>query len=187
MGRWEPGTRLRLQRTALDLFLERGFDDTTVAAIAARAGVTERTFFRYFGDKREVLFDGQEALLTTFVAAVEDAPPGTSVMELIALALDSVGELFPAERQEYSRRRQAAIDATPSLQERELLKLAVMTASMADALRARGTPDPRATLAAETAITVFQVSFPRWRAEDPPRDLVELQRETLAELRALVR
>jgi hypothetical protein len=58
MTRWEPNARGRLEQAALALYGERGFENTTVAEIAARAGLTERTFFRHFADKREVLFAG---------------------------------------------------------------------------------------------------------------------------------
>ena len=74
MGRWEPNARGRLEQAAMELYLERGFDQTTVAEIAERAGLTERTFFRHFADKREVLFAGAGALQELLVSAVAGAP-----------------------------------------------------------------------------------------------------------------
>jgi AcrR family transcriptional regulator len=136
MSRWEPNARGRLEQAALELYGERGFEQTTVAEIAARAGLTERTFFRHFADKREVLFRGQSALREFFVSAVANAPGSEAPIDAIAAALEAVGDLFE-ERREHSQQRQAVITANPGLQERELIKLASLASAMADALRRR--------------------------------------------------
>ena len=137
MGRWEPDARGRLEQAALELYGERGFDHTTVAEIAERAGLTERTFFRHFADKREVLFGGAGALQELLVSAVADAPDAAAPIDAVAAALEAAGALLQ-ERRELARQRQAVIAANPELQERELIKLASLAAALADALRRRG-------------------------------------------------
>jgi AcrR family transcriptional regulator len=185
MGRWEPNGRGRLAQAALELYVERGFDQTTVAEIAERAGLTERTFFRHFADKREVLFDGSGALQQLMVDAVAGAPESASPLEATAAALDAVAEMFD-ERRDFSRRRQAVISANPELQERELIKLARLTEAIAATLRERGVGEPAATLAAQVGIGVFHVSFQRWVAPGETRKLAELMREGVAELMTVI-
>ena len=184
MSRWEPNARGRLEQAALDLYLERGFEQTTVAEIAARAGLTERTFFRHFADKREVLFWGSGALQEVLVGAVAGAPPSAAPIDAVAAALEAAGGLMQ-ERRAFARRRQAVIAANASLQERELIKLATLASAMAGALRRRGVGDPAASLAAEAGTAVFRVAFERWIEEPHERDLPQLVRESLAELKAL--
>jgi AcrR family transcriptional regulator len=182
MSRWEPNARSRLEQAALELFVERGFEQTTVAEIAQRAGLTERTFFRYFADKREVLFAGAGALQEFLVRAVAQAPGSATPLGAIASALEATAPLF-AERGDYPRRRQAVIAANAELQERELIKLAALAAAMAGALRERGIPPPAASLAAEAGIAVFRIAFERWTTEDCQPDLAKLIRESLDELK----
>jgi AcrR family transcriptional regulator len=185
MARWQPGARERLQAAALERFAEQGFDGTTVAEIAAVAGLTERTFFRHFADKREVLFFGQDTFERMFLAGVDDADDGDP-MSIVAAALDGATAFFPDERRTWSRARQAVIDADPGLQERELLKLSSLAVAMTRALRRRGIDATAAALAAEAGVAVFRVAFAGWIAEGEERSLAELQRAVLAELRALV-
>jgi AcrR family transcriptional regulator len=185
MVRWRPGARERLQAAALERFAEQGFDGTTVAEIAAAADLTERTFFRYFADKREVLFYGQDEFEQIFLSGLDGGGEGHP-MALVATALDGVAAFFPDERRLWSRARQAVIDAEPSLQERELLKLSSLAAAMTRALRRRGIDATAAALAAESGVTVFRVAFARWIAEGEARSLPEIQRAVLAELRFLV-
>ena len=185
MVRWEPGTRERLQAAALELFATRGFEQTTAAEIAQAVGLTERTFFRNFSDKREVLFHGQERFLQAFVDGADEAPAGASAFELIAAALRAGALFFPDERRPYSRTRQTVIDQNPALQERELHKLAGLAATVAAALRARGITEPTATLAAQSAATVFGVSFAQWIGEGESRSLTDITSDVLRELRNL--
>ena len=185
MGRWQPGTQMRLQQVALELFGEKGYEATTVAEIARRAEVTERTFYRYFADKREVLFDGQQLLRAAILAGVANAPATGSPMDLAAAALESAAEFFPDERRGWSRARQAIIESDPALQERELLKLASLAADLGRALQDRGIPQPRAGLAADSAISVFRIAFARWIAADELRTMAEIQRDLLATLQSL--
>ncbi|MEV0260626.1 TetR family transcriptional regulator [Streptomyces sp. NPDC050617] len=184
MGRWEPGAGDRLREAALSLYLERGFEQTMVADIAERAGVTARTFFRYFADKREVLFDGSSDLATKPLAALETVPATASALDAVAAVLDAVAEMVGGDR-ELARARQTVILANAELRERELIKLASMSAALADGLRQRGIGDIDANLAAETSIAVFRVAFSRWVAADEDHDLRDVIRETLARLRAL--
>jgi AcrR family transcriptional regulator len=183
MGRWEPNAAGRLREAALELFEQRGFEQTTVAEIAARAGLTERTFFRHFADKREVLFRGSEQLRDTLVAAIEDAPAAAPAFEAVTAALDAAGTVFIRE---LARRRRAVILANPELQERELIKLASLAEALTDALRQRGVPDSVAGLAAETGIAVFRITFERWVTDPVQRKWAEHLREALTELDALV-
>jgi AcrR family transcriptional regulator len=185
MVRWEPGAKERLQAAALELFAAQGFEQTTAAEIAQSVGLTERTFFRLFSDKREVLFHGQERFLQTFVDGVDEAPADASAFELIAAALQAAALFFPDERRPYSRTRQTVIEQNPALQERELHKLAGLAATVAAALRARGITEPTATLAAQSAATVFGVAFAQWIGEGESRSLPDITSEVLRELRNL--
>lgn len=184
MGRWEPNARGRLEQAALDLYVERGFDQTTTAEIARRAGLTERTFFRHFADKREVLFGGQGALRDFVVNAVAGAPDAATPIDSVVGAFETVGVMF-STRREYSRQRQAVIDANPELRERELIKLASLASTVADTLRGRGVGELPATLAAETGVTVFKVAFERWIDDASQTDLANLIREAFEELKAV--
>jgi AcrR family transcriptional regulator len=186
MPRWEPGARERLQATTLELFTERGFEATTVAEIASRAGLTERTFFRYFADKREVLFTGQDVFEGMFVDHIVAAPADVEPFGVVTGAVRAVAaDFFAAERRRFSRQRQTIIDANPGLQERELLKLAGLTTAMADALRKRGTPEPIAKLGAECGVTVFRVAFSRWLDGSAGDDMAAIVDTVLADLREL--
>ena len=184
MGRWEPNARGRLEQAALELYVERGFEQTTVAEIAERAGLTERTFFRHFADKREVLFAGAGALQELLVTAVADAPDSVAPIEAIAAALEAAGALLQ-QRRDYSRQRQAVIAANPALQERELIKLATLASALADALRRRGVADPAAGLTAEAGIAVFKIAFELWVDGTGQPGLPQIIRESPDQLRAV--
>ncbi|MGH7015416.1 MAG: TetR family transcriptional regulator [Stellaceae bacterium] len=184
MGRWEPNARGRLEQAALELYVERGFEQTTVAAIANRAGLTERTFFRHFADKREVLFWGAGALQELLVSTVASAPDSAPPIAAVAAALEVAGAALQ-EGGERARRRQVVIAANPELQERELIKLASLASAMAGALRRRRVSDPAASLTAEAGIAVFKVAFGRWISDTGQRDLPRLIRESLDELKAV--
>ena len=184
MTRWEPNARGRLEQAALELYRERGFDQTTVAEIAERAGLTERTFFRYFADKREVLFWGQDMLREIYVSTIADAPESATPIDAVAAALLAAAPVF-RDRHDLARQRQVVIAANPGLQERELLKRASLASAMADALRERGVADPAASLAAEAGVIAFKTAFARWVTEPSEQDLARLIQESLDQLRAL--
>ena len=169
---------------ALALYGERGFEQTTVAEIAARAGLTERTFFRYFADKREALFAGAGSLQDLLVSALASTPDSASPIDAVAAALEAAGALLQ-ERRDYARQRQAVIAANADLQERELIKLAALASALAGALRGRGVKDPAASLTAEAGIAVFKVAFECWVSGSSQPDLPQLIRESLAELKAV--
>jgi AcrR family transcriptional regulator len=185
MSRWEPDARGRLQQAAVELYVERGFEQTTVAEIAQRAGLTERTFFRHFADKREVLFWGASALQELFVTKVAGAPEATTPLDAVGVALSAAAEVLQ-ERPDYSRERQAVIDANPGLQERELIKMASLGAATAEALRRRGVAEPAASLTAEAGIAVFKVAFERWIRDPGRQEFTALIQDSLAELRAVM-
>ena len=185
MGRWAPDARGRLERAALELYAEHGFDSTTVAEIARRAGLTERTFFRHFADKREVLFFGAAALQAFLVNEVDNAPASAAPIEMITAALDAAATAFFEEGRDFAWQRQAIIAANTELQERELIKLASLAAALADALRRRGVSDPAASLAAETGIAVFRVAFDAWADDVGELTLSENIRASVEELRVV--
>ena len=182
MVRWEPGARGRLQAAALELFATRGFGQTTAAEIAQSVGLTERTFFRHFADKREVLFYGQEQFFQAFIDGVDAARPDASPLEVIASALGGAASFFPDERRPGSRIRQSVIDQNPALQERERHKLAVLATKVAEALRARGISEPAATLAAESGATVFGIAFAQWIRDGETRSMADIAADVLHEL-----
>jgi len=185
MGRWEPDSRGRLEQAAFALFAERGYENTTVAEIAERAGLTERTFFRQYSDKREVLFAGGSEFQELVVSAIASAPASLPPIDAVAAGLDAAAALLQ-KRRAFARMRQAIIAANAELRERELIKLASLSAAIADTLRQRALADPAASLTAEVAIAVFRVAFERWLDEGNQLGLPQIMRESLDELKALL-
>jgi AcrR family transcriptional regulator len=185
VSRWEPNAQERLVRAAMDLYAERGFGETTAAEIAARAGLTERTFFRYFADKREVLFSGSEAFVKLLADGVAAAPPSAAPLEAVVAALQAMAAGFEARR-DFARQRHALICAHAELRERELIKLASVSSAMAEALRSRGVKEPSASLAAKAGIAVLEIAFDGW-AEDTKKKktLSQHVRESLGALEAV--
>ena len=183
MPRWEPDARERLVAAALHLFSEQGFDDTTVAEIADRAGLTRSTFFRYFPDKRDVLAAGQETLSRLFVEGISGAPADATPLTAVAAGLErAAGAMRPFNR-ELAPHMQAAIAASTELQERAALKQVGFTAAMADALRARGVRDSVARLAAELGALAFKEAYATWAEADNQEEFGELARAALDRLR----
>lgn len=166
----------------MELYGERGFEQTTVAEIAERAGLTERTFFRHYADKRDVLFSGAGVLQEVMVDALAAAPPSLAPIDAVGAALDAAAALMQ-ERREFARRRQAIISANAELQERELIKLANLSAALAGGLRQRGVREPAASLAAEAGIAVFRVAFERWVGASGSRSYRRLMRDSLDEMK----
>ncbi len=171
-------------KAAFELYGARGFEQTTVAEIAEQAGLTERTFFRHFADKREVLFAGAEALQELLVSTVAKAPAGLAPIDAAAAGIEAAGAAIQ-EGGELPRQRQSIIDASAELQERELIKLASLASALAETLGGRGVAEPAASLAAEAAIAVFRIAFERWIEEPGGEDLPGVIRESLEELRAV--
>ena len=182
MGRWEPNAPGRLEKAAWELFRDRGFDATSVADIANRAGLTERTFFRYYADKREVFFARSGQLQDRLIVALAETDPALGPLDAVGRALAVASQPLD-ENREFSRLRQAAIAGQPELQERELIKLASMAAAVAQALHARGVVEPAASLVAEAGISVFRLAIERWNRADDGRELAWHIDEAIAVLR----
>lgn len=184
MGRWEPGARERLVVAAVDLFTEQGYDATTVAQIAERAGVTKSTFFRHFPDKRELLVAGQETLSRLLAEGIAEAPERATPLEAVADGLERASAAMGPMNRELAPRLKAAVAASAELQERDALKSVGLAAAMTEALIARGVPDPTAALASELGVLAFKRGFAEWT--DGERDASdELARHVLSALNEL--
>lgn len=184
MARWQPNASQRLALAALELFAERGYENTTVVDIAQRAGLTKTSFFRHFQDKREVLF-GDGTLTGLVVEAIAAAPANATPLEAVAHALDAVGrEAFTPARREFSARRRAVIAANPELQEREALKGLGLTASMTAALICRGVPHLTSRVAADLGTLAWKIAYERWSDPASGDDFSEVARQALGEVQA---
>jgi AcrR family transcriptional regulator len=183
MPRSGKEARRRLQQATLELFQQQGYDATTTADIAARAGVTERTFFRHFTDKREALFDGEEAFRDALAETVVSAPAEMGPMEALLHAFRSVEPLLQRNRP-FTEPRQRVIAKTPALQERVLTKTAGLTSALSDALRQRGAGEGVAELAAQIGMATFSHATRSWLA-DPAVGLSANLAKSYAELRRL--
>ena len=185
MGRWEPDAAGRIRAAAIESFGEAGYEQTTVAHIAERAGVTARTFFRYFTDKAEVLFDGSARLQLSMMDGLGSAPENASAMEAIAAALQATAAFFVDAQRPFSRQRSLAIAASAELRERESIKFATMAGRLAEGLRARGILEPDASLAAEAGMAVFRVAFGLWVGKLEQRSFRRIVDEVLGRLAIL--
>jgi AcrR family transcriptional regulator len=184
MARWEPGARERLVVAAVDLFTEQGYDATTVAQIAGRAGVTDSTFFRHFSGKREVLVAGQETLSRLLAGGIAEAPEGVSPLEAVAAGLERASNALGPVNRDLGPRLKAAIAASAELQERDALKNVGLAAAMTAALVARGVPDPTAHLAGELGVLAFKRGYAQW-SEGERDDTKGLAHHALAALNDL--
>lgn len=170
MARWEPDARGRLENAAMELFQQRGYLRTTVGEIAERAGLTERTFFRYFADKREVLFSGSKELEKSIIDHIESLPQAASPLAAVISALAAAGDGLQERRDiHFVRARYALVTGHAEIKERELIKLASLAAAVTKALHARGVAEPVASLAAEAGIAAFKIGFERWLSEKKPQ------------------
>jgi AcrR family transcriptional regulator len=184
MSRWKPDAAGRLMKAAITLFAEQGYEETTVADIAEGAGLTKRTFFRYFSDKREVLFSGSDELKRLWLEAMAAAPPDAAPLAVVTAGLDPVADMF-IERHDFARIRAGIIEANPELKERELIKLQTLAGAIKAALVERGVSANAAILAAQAGVTVFQVGFDGWVQQDDPAAFGRLMDESLKELRSV--
>ncbi|OBH39511.1 TetR family transcriptional regulator [Mycobacterium sp. E342] len=187
MSRWEPNAAQRLGAAAVELFAERGYEDVTVVEIAERAGLTKRTFFRHFADKREILFRGQDAYRGMFADAIAGAPDEAGPMEAIGAALTAFAAGFTDDRRELVAKRQAVIDANPELKERDLLKAAALTTAIADALVARGVKPPVANLAANFGALALADAFQSWLQPGNRKSMTTLVQQALRDLDTAVK
>jgi AcrR family transcriptional regulator len=186
MSRWEPNAAERLAVSAVELFANRGYEDVTVVEIAERAGLTKRTFFRHFADKREILFRGQDAYRGMFADAIAGAPAEAGPMDAIGAALTAFAAGFADDRRGFLAKRQAVIDANPELKERDLLKAAALTAAMAEALVARGVEPPVANLAANVGALALADAFQRWLQPGNRKSMSTLAQQTLRRFDAAI-
>ena len=184
MSRWKPDAAGRLMKAAITLFEQQGYEETTVADIASGADLTKRTFFRYFADKREVLFSGSQELQHRWLEAVAAAPADADPLAAATAGFDPIAQMF-VERHEFAQMRARIIDSNPELQERELIKLQNLGGAIRSALVERGVSDNAAILAAQASVTVFHVAFARWVQQDDPAAFRRLMDESLEELRAV--
>jgi AcrR family transcriptional regulator len=184
MSRWSPDARGRLEQAAYELFRDRGYEPTTVADIAKRAGLTERTFFRHYADKREVLFGGAATLHAELMRALDGLPAEVPAIEAVRIAVKAIALLMHGRRA-LARERQRIVAAHLDLQERDLIKRAALTTVLAQALQQRGVLEPAASLAADMGIAVFYVGFGRWLDDPAGRELVEIVDEGFDQLRAV--
>lgn len=162
MARWDPDARGRLERAAIELFARQGFAETTVPQIAERAGLTTRTFFRHFADKREVLFAGEEELATLFAELIDAAPPDLSAIATLEHALTAAARTMFEPRREQMRKWRDIVSGEPALQERGLSKQQLVVAATVKALVVRGVEAPTAELAAGMVVVAFQSAMAEW-------------------------
>lgn len=181
MGRWEPDARDRLVSAALDLFDEQGYENTAVAQIAERAGLTKSTYFRHFRDKREVLFGGQDVLVELLVKGIAGAPESAGALKAVEGALVAIAVTFSEERRANGPRRLAVIAANDELRERDAMKMAGFSSIMQEALRQRGVPELDAAVSAELGIVALRVGYARWL--EAGGDFAEVARRALADVR----
>jgi AcrR family transcriptional regulator len=184
VSRWAPNARERLETAALDLFVENGFEETTVAQIADRAGMNRATFFRHFTDKREVLFGGEDVLAGLFADGIRASPPGATLTECLQAALTAVGAAMTPQQQAKAARRRLVVAANSELQERGLLKHARITQSVTAALRERGTDELTARLGAELGMLAFSVAFERWMQANDDQPFPPFADQALSDLQA---
>ncbi len=166
VGRWPPDARERLETAALDLFVENGYEDTTVAQIADRSGLNRATFFRYFADKREVLFGGEDVLAGLFAEAINIAPVGATLTECLQAALAAADAVMTPEQRAKAAKRVQVLTANTEVRERGLLKHARIANSITAALCQRGADELTARLGAQFAMLAFSVAVERWMNAD---------------------
>lgn len=185
VARWQPNPRERLERSALALFAEQGYEDTTVEQIAAGAGLARSTFFRHFRDKREILFGGQDGLAVRLADSIENAPPGRTPLEAVEAAFTDIAQVsFTPERRDMAPQRLAVVASNPELRERELLKRGGIITAITTALHSRGVTEPAATVAAELAALAFSRAIATWAAPDNTDPFDTIAHDTLRALHA---
>lgn len=182
MPRWEPNAEQRLTLAALDLFETRGYDSTTVGDIAAHAGVTSRTYFRYFPDKREVLFGGADVLRNRIADSLSEAPADLPALDVTLYAMSACNDLFILREHEHLRRRDAVISSSNELREREARKLASIATVMAGGLVERGAVKDQAQLVADVALVIFKQAARLWM-NDPTTPYAALLHRAAAQTR----
>ena len=184
MARWTPNARERLESSALDLFVENGYEETTVAQIADRAGLNRATFFRHFADKREVLFGGEDVLAGLFADGIRAAPPKATLVECLAAALAAADVAMTPQQRAKAAQRVRVVAANTEVQERGLLKHARIGKSVTAALLERGEDELTARLGAEIVTLAFSVAFERWMKADDDEPFSPFAEVALSDLQA---
>ena len=185
MSRWGPDADDRLYQAAMQLILERGYDGVTVAEIAEHAGLKKRSFFRYYADKREVLFAGAADFENAVVEAVRAAPSTVEPIDAVMAALTEGGTGL-TNWGEPARARQRIVASSTELRERELIKLDALATAVAGALRHREVEDLTATLVARVGVAAFITAFEQWTEAEAPGDFAALMDDAHAHLRAAI-
>jgi AcrR family transcriptional regulator len=184
VSRWPTDARERLEAAALDLFVENGYEETTVADITERADLNRATFFRHFTDKREVLFGGEDKISNLLTAGVQDAPPSATLAECLVAGFEMVDEVLTPEQRTKSVQRILVMKANTEVQERALLKHARTAAAISAAFRDRGTPELTARLAAELGMLAFSIALAHWVASDDGEAFIVDAKATLEDLQS---
>jgi AcrR family transcriptional regulator len=182
VGRWAPNARERLEAAALDLFVENGYEETTVAQIADRAGLNRATFFRHFADKREVLFGGEDVLAGLFADGIRAASPGATFAECLHAAFAGADATMTPQQRAKAMQRVQVVAANTEARERGLLKHARIAASVAVALRERGNDELSARLGAELVVLAFRVAFEHWMKADEDEPFEPFAQAALSDL-----
>ena len=170
----------------MTLFAERGFTATTVPEIAEAAGLTTRTFFRHFADKREVLFANEIDVPALASRMIADAPAGLSPMQIIAGSLEAVAAAQFSGGVDYFLARKAIIQSDDGLREREMHMMSRLSEALREGFVARGVDGLTADLTAQMTLAVFGTSIGRWLRQGGDADLPELLHDTLARLRSVM-
>jgi AcrR family transcriptional regulator len=184
VSRWAPNARERLETAALDLFVENGYEETTVAQIADRAGLNRATFFRHFADKREVLFGGEDVLAGLFAEGIRAAAPEATPLECLRAALAAVEVVMTPHRRAAAAKRVAVLASASELQERGLLKHARTGQAIIAALRERSVDELTARLGAEVCLLAFSVAFEGWMKARDDQPFAPLAAAALNDLQA---
>jgi AcrR family transcriptional regulator len=174
MGRWEPDARGRLLDAAVELFTERGYEATTAAQIAERAGLTKTTLFRHFADKREILFQGQESLVAVAQEGVGRAPAGSAAFDVLRAGVLALCAMHGAGRRDLGRRLDAILASSAELQERAFFKRATITAALHEALAARLGDARQAGILADVGVRAYYDGFSSWIAADEDGPLADV-------------
>lgn len=186
MARWEPDARGRLLRAAIDLFADRGYDATTAAQIAERAGLTKTTLFRLFADKREIVFQGQAALIALAVSGVQAPPDGASAPEMLRAGVLALCEMHSDEQRDVGRRLEPIISSSLELQERAIFKRSSISSAMENALAARLGAAREAGVLADIGIRAYYEGFARWTASSRDESLSDVVQDELASYGAVL-
>lgn len=184
MARWEPDARGRLLRAALDLFSERGYESTTAAQIAERAGLTKTTLFRHFADKREILFQGQEALTALARSGVESAPADASPFDAMTAGVLALCRMHAEEQRAIGRQIAPLLESSQELRERAIFKRAAITDALQGVLAERIGDDHAAGTLADLGIRAYYEGFDAWIASSVDTDLASMVTSELASYRA---